>query len=523
MTAPAPSSSFDLRRTSFFAGGMAAVVALACLKFLFHLYFNNRYSYFRDEFDYIVCGDHLAWGFVDQPPMIPFLIKICRAVFGDSLRSVRLIPAIAASAMLVQTAAIAREFGGKACALVLSALAVLVAPMYLSNGSLLSTNCLEPLLWMGCAYFAILAVKRDNPRYWAWFGVCAGLGLMEKYSIAVFGFAVVIGLLLTPERRFLANKWIWIAGVAAFLIFLPNLWWNAANHWPFVELMRNIKADARDVVLSPWQYFAQQTLLMNPLAAWIWITGLVALLFAKRFRPYRFLGIAYLVSFAVFVALHGKNYYLVPIYPMLIAAGAVVVDDWIERGQRAWLKPAIAVVLIAAGALLAPIVIPVFSPDKFIAYMAKLPIKPPRSEHSHERAVLPQHYADQFGWEEIVAKTAEAWNSIPAEERKDCGIFAQDYGQAGAIDFLGRTYGLPPALSGHQTWWLWGPRGYTGSCLVVLDDDRETLEQKFEQVEFVGRSADNRYALEREIPVFIVRRPKFGSLQEVWPRLKKWR
>ena len=208
---------------------------------------------------------------------------------------------------------------------------------------------------------------------------------------------------------------------------------------------------------------------------------------------------------------------------MLSAAGAVVIDDAIEHRRLAWLKPVIAVVLLAGGAVLAPIVIPVFSPDHFIAYMAKLPFKLPRSEHSHERAVLPQHYADQFGWEEIVAKTAEVWNSIPANERKDCGVFAQDYGQAGAIDFLGRKYGLPPALSGHQTWWLWGPRGYTGSCLIVLDDDRERLERKFDKVEDAGTSADNPYALEREVPFYIVHGPKFGSLQEVWPRLKKWR
>lgn len=513
----------DNHQTSFFAGGMAVVVILAGLKFLFHVYFNNRYGYFRDEFDYIVCGNHLAWGYVDQPPMVPFLTRICLSLFGDSLRSVRLIPALAASAMLVQTAAIAREFGGKACALALSALAVIVAPQYLSNGSLLTTNCLEPLLWMGCAYFAILMVKKNDPRYWIWFGVCAGLGLQEKYTIAVFGFAVVVGLVFTPERRFLANKWIWVGGVVAFFIFLPNLLWNVANHWPFAELMRNIKADGRDVVLSPWQYFAQQTLLTNPFAAWIWIAGLAALLLAKRFRSYRFLGMAYIVSFAVIAALHGKNYYLAPIYPVLIAAGSVVVDEWIEKRRSAWLKPVIAVVLIAGGGLLAPIVIPVLSPDHFIAYMARLPIKPPRSEHSHERAALPQHYADQFGWDEIVAKTAEVWNSIPPAERKECGIFAQDYGQAGAIDFLGRKYGLPPALSGHQTWWLWGPRGYTGSCLIVLDDDRETLEQKFDQVQFMGTSADNPYALEKQIPFFIVRGPRFGSLEEAWPRLKKWR
>lgn len=510
-------------QTSFLAGGMAIVVVLAFLKFLFHLYFNNRYGYFRDEFDYIICGNHLAWGYVDQPPMIPFLTRLCLSVFGDSLRSVRLIPAIAASAMLVQTAAITRQLGGKACALVLSAIVVIVAPQYLSNGSLLTTNCLEPLFWMGCAYFAILAVKKNDARYWVWFGVCAGLGLQEKYSIAIFGFGVVIGLLLTPERRFLANKWIWIGGLVAFLIFLPNLFWNVANHWPFVELMRNIKADGRDVVLSPWQYFAQQILLMNPFTVFVWVSGLFALLFSKRFRPYRFLGIAYLVSFTVFVVLHGKNYYLAPIYPMLVAPGAVFIDDAIVSTKQSWLKPAIAAFLLIGGAILAPIVIPVLSPGQFIAYLGKLPIKPPRSEHSHERAVLPQHYADQFGWEEIVAKTADVWNSIPAEQRKDCGIFAQDYGQAGAIDFLGSKYGLPPALSGHQTWYLWGPRGYSGSCLIVLDDDRDTLEQKFDKVEYVGRSADNPYALEKEIPFFIVHGPKFGSLQEAWPRLKKWR
>jgi hypothetical protein len=154
--------------------------------------------------------------------------------------------------------------------------------------------------------------------------------------------------------------------------------------------------------------------------------------------------------------------------------------------------------------------------------MNTLPFKPPRSEHSHEQAVLPQHYADQFGWEELTAKTAEAWSRLSAEERSDCGIFAQDYGQAGAIDFFGRRYGLPPALSGHQTYYLWGPRGYSGNCMIVLDDDRETLEQLFEHVELVGTS-DNPYALERNLTVWICKGAKFGSLAQLWPRVKKWR
>ena len=505
--------------------GMLAVAAIAAFSFVLHMIFNNRYGYFRDEFDYIICGNHPAWGYVDQPPLVPILSRIFRGIFGDSLRSIRLMPALAMSATMLLTAMIARELGGKRFAVGMAALTVLIAPVYLSNGSLLTSNCLEPLLWMGCVYFAILAAKREQPRYWLWFGVVAGIGMQEKYSIAVLGFAIVIGLLLTEQRRFLVNKWIWLGGAAAFLIFLPNLLWNIANHWPFVELMRNIKADGRDVVLSPWQYFSQQMLIVLPGSAVFWITGVIALLVAPRLKPYRFLGIAYLVAFTVFVVLKGKNYYLAPIYPVYLAMGCIVIDDGIDRLRRGWrwLKPVLAVLSVAGSAIFAPLVVPILPIEQFIPYMDRLPLKVPRSEHSHMRVALPQHYADQFGWDEIVDQVVVAWNKIPVDERKDCGIFAQDYGQAGAIDFLGPKYGLPQSLSGHQTWWLWGPRGYSGNCLIVLDDSRKRLEELFEHVDFVGTSRNNPYALEREVPVYICRGAKFGTLAKIWPSLKRWR
>jgi 4-amino-4-deoxy-L-arabinose transferase-like glycosyltransferase len=499
---------------------MAVVVAIACGEIVLHWVFNNRYGYFRDEFDYLACGDHLAWGYVDQPPLLPFLVRVSRIVLGGSLRSIRFIPAVASAAILILTAMIAREFDGRRFALVLAAVAALIAPVYLSDGSLLTTNCLEPVLWMGCAYFAILAIKRD-PRYWLGFGVIAGLGMEEKYSIAIFGAAVVAGLLLTRHRRAFLQKWIWFGGLIAFLIFLPNVIWNVRNHWPFLELTHNIRASGRDVQLSPLQFFLQQVLLLHPLSAPIWITGLIALLFSRRLRNYRLLAWSYLISFTAFVVLKGKNYYLAPIYPMLLAAGAVVIDGAIDRTRQFWLKPALVVLLLAGGAWFAPIVVPIFSVEQFISYMNTLPFTLPRSEHSHERAVLPQHYADQFGWEEMVAVTAQAWARVPAEQRAACGIFAQDYGQAGAIDFFGSRYGLPKALSGHQTYYLWGPRNYSGQCLIVLDDRKERLDELFEQVEYVG-SSDNPYALERHIPVFICRGAKFGSLTKVWPQLKKW-
>ena len=512
-------------RTSLFADGMALIWAIALAKFLFHVYFNNRYGYFRDEFDYMSCGDHLQWGYVDQPPLIPFLTHISRAVLGDSLRAIRFLPALATSLLVVQAAATARQLGGRRYALLLTALCVALAPQYLSNGGLLGTNILEPNLWLGCAQFVILAIKRNDPRYWIGFGIVAGLGMEEKYTIAVFGLGVVLGLLLTEQRRTFLNRWIWLGGLAAFLVFLPNLLWNVHYDWPFLQLIRAIRVEGRDVVLGPLQFFFQQLLVVNPFAGPVWLAGLFALLFWRPLRLYRALGWSYLVSYMVIFLLHGKNYYLAPVYPMLFAAGAVAIDSVLGEfpSRRAWLKPVIAAVVLVSGAYLSPIVVPMFTPERFLAYTKTLPFKLPINEHSHARAALPQWYSDQFGWKEIADGAVVAWKRISPEERADCGIFAQDYGQAGAIDFFGRHEGLPGAMSGDRTYWLWGPHNYTGNCMIVLDDRKEVLERYWDKVEFVGTSAPNPYALEQQIDVFICKGKKFPSWTGVWPRLKHWR
>jgi 4-amino-4-deoxy-L-arabinose transferase-like glycosyltransferase len=507
------------------ASGMAIVWAIALAKFILHLYFNNRYGYFRDEFDYMSCGDHLQWGYVDQPPLIPFLTHFSRAILGDSLRAIRFIPALTSSLLVAQAAVTARQLGGRRYAVILTAICVALAPQYLSNGGLLGTNCLEPNLWLGCAQFVILAIKRNDPRYWLGFGIVAGLGMQEKYTIAVFGLGVVIGLLLTDQRRTFLNPWFWLGGLAASLIFLPNLLWNWHYDWPFLQLIRSIRAEGRDVVWGPFQFFFQQLAEVNLIAATVWLAGLFALLFWRPLRPYRALGWSYVVSYTVIFLQHGKNYYLAPIYPMLFAAGAVAIDSLLGElpSRRAWRKPVIAGVIAVTGIYLMPITVPVFSPQHFLAYAEMLPVKLPVNEHSHARAALPQWYADQFGWKEIADETALAWNQIPATERPDCGIFAQDYGQAGAIDFFGRSKGLPGALSGDRTYWIWGPRGYSGNCMIVLDDRKEVLERYWNQVEFVGRSAANPWALEQQISVFICKRRKFDSISSLWPQVKRWR
>jgi len=509
------------------SSGMAIVWAIAAAKLVFHIYFNNRYGYFVDEFDYMSCGDHLQWGYVDQPPLIPFLVHVSRALLGDSLRAIRFIPALASSLLVVQTAVLARELGGRRYALIVSAVSIVIAGMYLSNASLLGTNCLEPNLWMGCVYFLILAIKRSDPRHWIGFGIVAGIGLEEKYSILVFGVGVVIGLLLTPQRRTFLTKWFWLGGLAAFLIFLPNLLWNIHYDWPFVQLMRNIRADGRDIVFGPLPYFVQQVMIINPLNAVVWIVGLIALFASPLLRPYRLLGWCYITCYAIFFALHGKNYYLAPVYPVLLAAGAVRIESFIDDLQSAaarqsW-KRAIVISLLVSGAVGLPMSVPVLSPQHFVTYMQYNHIDLAKTEHFSDVSPLPQWYSDQFGWKEIADEAVVAWNRIPAGERAGCGIFAQFYAPAGAIDFFDGKLGLPPVISGDRTFWLWGPRGYSGNCMIVLDDRKEVLERYYSDVEFVGRSASSPYALRQEIPFFLCRGKKFESLAKIWPSLKHWR
>ena len=523
MAAPSTVAAPSRKENSLLTSGLAIVWAIAIAKFILHLYFNNRYGYFRDEFDYMSCGDHLQWGYVDQPPLIPFLTHFSRAILGDSLRAIRFLPALASSLLVVQAAATARQLGGRRYAVILTAICVALAPQYLSNGGLLGTNCLEPNLWLGCAQFVILAIQRNDARYWIGFGIVAGLGMEEKYTIAAFGLGVVIGLVLTEQRRTLLNRWFWLAGLAAFLIFLPNLLWNWRYDWPFLQLIRAIRAEGRDVVWGPFGFFFQQLTGVGLVSGPVWIAGVLALLFWRPLRPYRVLGWSYVVSYLVIFLQHGKNYYLAPVYPMLFAAGAVALDSWLGESpsRLAWLRPTIAWSILVNGIYLLPITVPILSPAHFLAYTKTLPVKLPINEHSHARAALPQWYADQFGWKEIADETAMAWNRIPPADRPDCGIFAQDYGQAGAIDFFGRHEGLPGAMSGDRTYWIWGPRGYSGNCMIVLDDRKEVLERYWNDVEYVGTSAPNEWALEQQIPVFLCKGKKFDSWSGVWPHLKR--
>ena len=515
------SSSYSYRISSRETWLIIAI--LGATKLALHLWVNGRYGYFRDEFYYIACSRHLDWGYVDQPPLIALSVKISRLLFADSLVGFRLFAALAMIGVIALTILIVRELGGGKFAMWLAGLCVFFGPIWLNMGYLMTMNSYDHVIWTACALLVIRYINARNPRLWLWFGVLCGIGLENKYGITVFGFSVVLGLLLTRERRIFLDKWIWIGGAAALAIFLPNLIWNIQHHWPFLELMHNVRATGKDVILSPGRFLFEQALLTLPVSVFVWLSGLIWLMFSKTGSRYRVIGWTFLVVVITFMVLHGKNYYSTPVYPAVLAAGAVALETWLRRPTLRWIGWAYAAVIVAAGLWLMPLTVPVLPVDAFLRYQEKLPFKVPKSEVSHERAALPQVYADQFGWAEILEAVKQAWDRVPESERADCAIFGQDYGVAGSIDFLGPKYGLPNAISAHQNYYFWGPHQYTGNCMVVIGDRKERLQELFEDVQYVTTSAPNPYALETELGVFICRRAKFGSLAQVWPKIKNWR
>ncbi|HWZ44921.1 MAG TPA: glycosyltransferase family 39 protein [Candidatus Saccharimonadales bacterium] len=501
---------------------LAAAGCLSLVSFLLHMLFNGRYGYFVDELYYLACSHHLDWGYVDQPPLIAVITWIERNTLGDSLHALRFLPAVASGLLVLLTGLMVRELGGRRYAQGLACVAVMVAPLYLGLGNLLTMNVFEPLFWMGCALVAIKIIHGGPPKLWLLFGLLAGMGLQNKHSMLFFGFGFLVGLLLTPERRFLRSPWFWLGGFVAFLIFLPNLVWEIHRGFPTIELLRNVQKSGRNVALGSVGFLAQQILIMHPLAAPLWLAGLWYFLRAEAGRRLRVLGWTYLIILLCFLVLNGRVYYLAPAYPMLFAAGAVSFQQFAERRNWTSPKPAYVAALLVTGALLAPFAyFPVLPVETYMAYSRALHFEPPRIE-TNKMGPLPQLYADMYGWKEMAEAIAGVYHKLSPEDQQRCAIFGQNYGQAGAIDFFGAKLGLPSAISGHQNYFYWGPRNYTGECMIVLGDNPGTLSQKFDSWEKVA-AVDHPYSMPyQHFDIYLCRRLHW-PLAQAWPKIKNWR
>ncbi len=506
-------------------GAYVIAAAYLCL----HLLTSTRYGIFRDAMYLLDCGRHLAWGYVDQPPLFPFLAWIASHTLGTSLPALIFWPALAGAGRIVLTTALARELGARRFGMAATAVLSACVPGWLIIDHQFSMNAFEPLFWAGCALVAARMIRTGNLRLWLLFGVIAGLGFQNKYSLAGFAAALIAGLLLTPQRRILFTPWLLAGGAVALVISLPNLIWEIANQWPFLQFLHNVAATGKDVILSPGAFLAQQVLLAGPALLPFWLAGLLYLLTGRRAKPYRALGYCFVLTLILFLLTHGKNYYSLPIYPLVFAAAGVVLERWLAGrwfGGRSVIRrtmvPVMAVWVAASVILLLPMLLPVLPIEEFLKYQEHLPFTIPRSETSHLTAALPQYYADEFGWEDMVKVVARIYHGLSPEDQKKAAIVTSNYGQAAAIDYFGPKYGLPDAISGHNTFWLWGTHGYTGEIVIRVGSNLQNERRVFESAEVAGIRTNPYVLFYERGPIFLCRGLKNTTLQKIWPDEKHW-
>ena len=503
-------------------GRDAAFLALPTLAaILLHLPFLERYGWFRDELYYVVCGLHPAFGYVDHPPLVAWIARAVWEISGESHAALRLLSVLTGAAVVFLTGWTAREMGGGRFAQGLAAVCALTAPVYLFMFHTFSMNPFDVLFWTLGAFVVARILRTGNGRLWLLFGLVTGLGLLNKHSILFFGFGVAVGLLLTPERRHLRKPWIWLGGAIAAALALPHVLWQIRNGWPTAEFIHNATT-YKNVALSPLAFLIEQVMQMDPFAAVVWVGGLGWLLLGRSGRPFRLLGWMYVAVFVVLVSQSSKAYYLAPAYPVLFAAGGTATEAGLRRLRQDWLRPILAgallVLVLAGGSIGAPLVVPILSVPDLIRYQHALGIQPSAGERQR-LGDLPQHFADMHGWPEMVAEVARVYHSLPPKEQEKAGIFGQNYGESGAIDVLGRARGLPPATSGHNNYFLWGPQA-SGEVLIVLGGDEEDNRRACPRLERAGTvRCDHCMPYEDDLPVWICRDV---DLQRLWPELKEY-
>jgi hypothetical protein len=446
--------------------GVAA--AAACATLLVHLLANPHYGFFRDELYFVICGLRPAWGYVDQPPLVP-LLAAASQLFGHSLFLLRALPALFAAASVYTTCLIAVELGGGIFA----------------------------------EFFAALVAA------------------VSKYSMAFFASALIAALLLVPQRRALKTPWFFAGMVLAAAIALPNFVWQAAHGYPMWTLLRDAD-EYKNVQLSPQQYAVTQVLITHPLLAPVWIIGLVTLL---RRPQVRFLGIAYLLLIVQMMALHGKDYYPGAVYTILIAAGAVTIEAW-TKAVALW-RPALAIYTLAAGVVLVPLLMPVLPErtmsayDRFAQTMLAREVNLAKMERT-QIGSLPPDWADMHGWRELTALVASIYYSLPPSQRSQAAILASNYGEAAAIDFFGGEYGLPPVISGDNQYWEWGTRGFSGNVVIDVHGDCRRDADLFRVHRIVARFSNPwGRPFENGFPISLCQGIT-TPLATAWPKLRRY-
>ena len=495
-------------------GSLAFLVHFAASLWGSHL----GYGFFRDELYFLVCGHHLAWGYVDQPPLVALQARLAEMLFGLSPTGIRIFSFLAAGATVGLAGLLTWQLGGRRAAQVLAMMAVLAAPIFLGTSNYLSMNSFEPCFWMGALLVVLrLAEGSAGPRAWLLFGLLSGLGIENKHSTVFFLIALAVGLLLSPQRRILFTKGC-AAGVALLLLLaLPNLLWQWVNHFPTYELLNGVAHSDKNTKLPPLAFLMEQVNVLLPFSAPLWMGGLAWLGLARKARAWRFVALAYLFFLAAMMAMHAKNYYLAPIYPVLFAAGAAALG---QLTRRSW--PAIAYTGVLACLLClasAPVVLTILPPEKYNAYAAHVGIRKVKFEKF--TSPLPQFLSDRFGWPQMVEGFAVRYNALPPDVRARTAIFCGNYGEASAVNVLGPNYGLPTAISGHQNYFYWGWNGYTGDSVLTLGNDARDYTDNYAEVVDLG-PFDAPWIMDHEHHHYFWLRHRKRTYAADWPEFKYW-
>ena len=500
-------------------GAIGAVVAA---KLVLHALSSGplAWGYMTDELYFLDCSDRLAWGYVDHPPLSVALLVPVRALLGDSIPALRVLPTLFSAAAVLATGLLAREMGGGRVAQGLAALALLCAPVSLALGTYHSMNPIDQALWaLGFLLLARL-LNGGGERLWLALGLLVGIGLLNKVSMSWFAAGLGAGLLLTRERSRLATPWPWIAGAIALALVSPFLWWQRQHGWPFLEFSREA-ARYKVGAVSPLALLGVQILAMNPIAAPIWIAGLVACFTSPALARYRPLAWIFVTTFALLAASgSARIHYLAPAFPVLLAAGAIVVER--AGAERPWLPRAAAIALAISGSIALPLSVPLLSPAATVAYQNAIGFSPPQERESS--GVLPIHLALFQHAEATLDAVSRGFETLTPEERARVEILTDSFGETGAIDRLGPQRRLPSRSIGtHNQYWLWGPGDATGELVLAVRESQSELEQWFHRCDRVAE-IECPYCMPMLAAesVFLCRDPR-RPLREMWAEMKIYR
>jgi hypothetical protein len=490
-------------KRSVWSSDVAILNYIALATVVAHVLTGGRFGFHRDELATLDDSRRLAWGYIAYPPVTPFFGRLSLALFGTSLAGFRFFAAMAEAGAVLLTGLMAREMGGRRGAQLVAATAAIA--FCLGGGALMQYVSFDYFFWVLAAYFMVRLLRSGDPRWWVGIGSAIGLGMMSKYTMGFFVTGLVAGVMLKDTRRFLKSRWLWYGVAVSLLIFLPNLVWQARHHFVSLDFLREIHA--RDIRIGRTQNFLPGQLNFTLLAFPLAVAGFFYCLFSRNEKRYRALGWMFLAPLAIFLVTKARAYYLAPAYPMLYAAGSVWGEKWLASLRMGWARTVRVVAWTALAANVA------------IAAAVTLPVAPINSKWERVALKFNGDYRDEIGWPELVQTLAQIRNSLPESERARTAVLAGNYGEAGAVNLLGSQYGLPPAISGGNSFWAHGYGDPPPETLIVVGFSRRFVDRNFASCQLVAKIW-NQYGVKNEEtedhPDIYVCRDLKQSWQDFW-------